>query len=427
MDKLLNLFVSIVSQPSILVSLIALLGLVLQKKKFSEVIQGTIKTFVGFLVLIGGAGLISNSLTPFASMFQTALHTQGVVPSNEAVVAIALQQFGTPTALIMLVGMIVNILLARFTRYKFIFLTGQAMLYVSCLTAVILVSAGFTANVWMILLGGHTGNIGYASSGWIGKFFGNKDRSTEDIKIPKSFSFLRDSTVSIMLLMSIVYVALALLAGPGFVERELSNGDNAVIFALIQAGTFTAGFVIVLQGVRMVLAEIVPAFQGIAKKLVPDSKPALDVPIVFPYAPNAVLIGFFVSFFVGTLSMFAMIGLQTTVIIPGVVGHFFCGAASGVFGNSTGGRRGAVLGSAFNSLLISWLPLFILPVLGDLKIASSTFADTDYLVPGLVLGKLGEYGQMALTVGIIAFFLLVVLSSFLFAGKRTNIVSKEQN
>ena len=46
MDKLLNLFVSIVSQPSILVSLIALLGLVLQKKKFSEVIQGTIKTFV---------------------------------------------------------------------------------------------------------------------------------------------------------------------------------------------------------------------------------------------------------------------------------------------------------------------------------------------------------------------------------------------
>lgn len=124
--------------------------------------------------------------------------------------------------------------------------------------------------------------------------------------------------------------------------------------------------------------------------------------------------------------MFAMIGLQTTVIIPGVVGHFFCGAASGVFGNSTGGRRGAVLGSAFNSLLISWLPLFILPVLGDLKIASSTFADTDYLVPGLVLGKLGEYGQMALTVGIIAFFLLVVLSSFLLPEKEQTLFLKNR-
>ena len=65
--------------------------------------------------------------------------------------------------------------------------------------------------------------------------------------------------------------------------------------------------------------------------------------------------------------MLAMVGLNTTVIIPGVVGHFFCGAAAGVFGNSTGGRRGAILGAAFNGLLISWLPLFILPVLGDLQ------------------------------------------------------------
>lgn len=49
METLLNLFVSIVSQPAILVSLIALLGLVLQKKKFSDVVQGTLKTFVELL------------------------------------------------------------------------------------------------------------------------------------------------------------------------------------------------------------------------------------------------------------------------------------------------------------------------------------------------------------------------------------------
>ena len=142
----------------------------------------------------------------------------------------------------------------------------------------------------------------------------------------------------------------------------------------------------------------------------PNSKPALDVPIIFPYAPNAVLIGFFVSFIVGTISMLAMVGLNTTVIIPGVVGHFFCGAAA-AFWKFHRGRRGAILGAAFNGLLISWLPLFILPVLGDLQLASSTFADTDYLIPGLFLGKLGEAGPSLLVGGIIAFVVVVLLAS----------------
>jgi len=455
MKSLLNLFISVVTQPAILVALIAMLGLILQKKKSTEIIQGTIKTFAGFLVLIGGAGILSNSLTPFAAMFKFALHVQGVVPSNEAVVAIALVKYGTTTALIMLFGMIVNIILARFTRFKYIFLTGQAMLYVSCLTAVVLVSANLGTGLVTILLGGlfegtlltitpalcqpfmrkitgsddvamgHTGNIGYAVSGLIGKLFGNDKQSTEDLDIPKSLSFLRDSTVSITLLMSVVYIALAIVSGSSFVESKLSSGNNFIIYSLVQAGTFAAGFIVVLQGVRMILGEIVPAFQGIAQKLVPNSKPALDVPIIFPYAPNAVLIGFFVSFIVGTISMFIMIAIKTTVIIPGVVGHFFCGAAASVYGNSTGGKRGAILGSAVNGLLISWLPLFILPVLGNLKLATSTFADTDYLIPGIILGKIGSCGQSALIFGIIAFTLIVVILSFLLNSRNNKKITEK--
>lgn len=87
-------------------------------------------------------------------MFQFSLGVQGVVPSNEAVVAIALVDYGSVTAMIMFVGMLVNIALARFTKFKYIFLTSQAMLYVSCLTAVILVSAGFGNGLFTILLGG---------------------------------------------------------------------------------------------------------------------------------------------------------------------------------------------------------------------------------------------------------------------------------
>lgn len=453
MSALLNIFQSIATTPALLVGLIALLGLLLQKKSATDVIQGSIKTFAGFLILTGGAGILSNALTPFAKMFKFALGVQGVVPSNEAVVAIALVKYGSTAALIMLVGMIVNVLLARFTKFKYIFLTGQAMLYVACFAAVVMVSAGMGSGWKTILLGGlfegtlftitpalcqpfmrkitkgdavamgHTGNIGYAIAGLCGKFFGDKKHDTEDIQFPKALGFMRDSTVSITIVMAIVYIILAIICGPHFVEHSLSKGTNYIIYSIVQAGTFAAGFAVVLQGVRMILAEIIPAFQGIAQKLVPNSKPALDVPIIFPYAPNAVLLGFLVSFFVGTICMFIMVAMHTTVIIPGVVGHFFCGAAAAIYGNSMGGRRGAIIGATVNSIIISFLPLFVLPVLGDLKMAASTFADTDYLIPGIVLGKLGNMGSTALTIGIIAFTVIVVLVS-LFMKKPSKAATK---
>ena len=53
----------------------------------------------------------------------------------------------------------------------------------------------------------------------------------------------------------------------------------------------------------MLIAEIVPVFKGISEELILNSKPAIDCPIVFPYAPNAVLIGFLSSFIGGIVGL----------------------------------------------------------------------------------------------------------------------------
>ena len=113
---MMKFILDIVSTPAILVALIAILGLVLQKKKLPDIIKGGIKTFVGFLVVSGGAGIVQNSLNPFGTMFEHAFHLSGVVPNNEAIVAVALTTYGSATAMIMFAGMVFNILIARFTQ-----------------------------------------------------------------------------------------------------------------------------------------------------------------------------------------------------------------------------------------------------------------------------------------------------------------------
>ncbi|WP_281188196.1 PTS ascorbate transporter subunit IIC [Vibrio harveyi] len=404
----------VLSEPAVLVGLIALIGLIAQKKPVTECIKGTVKTILGFIVLGAGAGLVVTSLGDFATIFQHAFGITGVVPNNEAIVSIAQEAFGKEMAMIMFFGMLVNILIARFTPWKFIFLTGHHTLFMSMMVAAILASSGMK-GVPLIALGslvvgsvmvffpaiahkymkqvtgsddvaiGHFSTLSYVLAGFIGSKFGNKGHSTEEMNVPKSLLFLRDTPVAISFTMGIIFMVTCIFAGGDFV-REVSGGKHWFMFALMQSITFAGGVYVILQGVRMVIAEIVPAFKGISDKLVPNAKPALDCPVVFPYAPNAVLVGFLSSFAAGLLGMFLLYVMGLTVIIPGVVPHFFVGAAAGVFGNATGGRRGAILGAFAQGLLITFLPVFLMPVLGDLGFANTTFSDADFGAVGILLG-----------------------------------------
>jgi len=72
---------------------------------------------------------------------------------------------------------------------------------------------------------------------------------------------------------------------------------------------------------------------------------------------------------------------------PGVVPHFFCGATAGVFGNATGGLRGCIAGAFAQGLLITFLPVFLMPVLGNLGFANTTFSDADFGAVGIILGN----------------------------------------
>ncbi|AFK85299.1 MULTISPECIES: PTS ascorbate transporter subunit IIC [Thermoanaerobacterium] len=435
----MQFIVSLFNQPSIMAGLMALIGLIALKKPIQQIISGTLKTIIGFIILQVGATAIANTLGVLGPIFQEAFHMQGVIPTNEAVIGLAQKMFGSEMALMMLFGFLVNLIIARFTPLKYVFLTGHHILFMSGLLAAVLSTAGFK-GVELIVVGslilgstmvltpalvqpyyrkvtgndsvamGHYNALTYVISAYIGKITGNKEHSTEDIKVPQGLSFFRDNTLSTAIVMAIIFL-ITMYSANRSVVLKASGGSDVFIFAITQALTFTAGFVVVLQGVRMMLAEIVPAFKGIAEKIVPDAIPALDCPVIFPFAPNAVIIGFLSSLVGGIIMFLILPHTGLAVIIPGLIPLFFVGAAAGVLTNATGGLRGTIIGGIINGAILTLLPALLLPVMGQLGFANSTFGDADFVFTGIVVGYLAKLftktGIYALVAILILIFIIV--------------------
>lgn len=411
----MEFIVSLFNNPAILLGLVAFIGLIAQKKTMTEVMIGTFKTIIGFIIFGLGAGAMSGALQKFNTLFQTGFHITGVVASPEAATALAQDQYGFIVSSVLILGFIMNLVFARITPLKNIFFTGGHSLFFACVLALIIKSYGYTDTITIILGGtllgffsaalpqlcqpfmrkitgsddvaiGHFNMIGYALSGYIGKLFSkHQDKTTEDINFPKWLSFFRDFLMGMAVIMLVLFYVSALAAGKE-VTQELAGSTHWLVFPMIQAFTFTAGMSVLMTGVRMFLAEITTAFVSISEKFIPNSRPALDVPTVFPFAPTAVIVGFLSSYAAGLIATFIMAALKfLVVIIPAAHIAFFSGGTAGVFGNSTGGWRGAVVGSFVVGLLLAFLPVVLYPVYAGMGIEGSTFPNVDYNVVGMLL------------------------------------------
>jgi ascorbate PTS system EIIC component len=275
---------------------------------------------------------------------------------------------------------------------------------------------------------GHFGSLGYYIAAWVGKFVGNPEDSTEDMEIPEKFGFLRDTTISTAITMLVFYLIAAIAAGPAFIQESLSGGTNFLVFAAMSALKFAVGVTIVYNGVRMILGDLIPAFQGISNKIIPNAVPAVDCAVFFTYAPTAVVIGFIASFIGGVVGMFILGALGGVLIIPGLVPHFFTGATAGIFGNATGGKRGSIIGAFVNGLGITFLAAFLLPVLGELGFQNTTFGDFDFGVLGILFGKASSWlGGTGIYILIILAFLAIIIPSFVKTrGNALNNIIEEE-
>lgn len=415
---MLHTIASILSNPAIILGIIAAVGLIALRKSTSDIIKGTLKTVFGFIMLQQGSNIIVNALVPFSTMFTEAFGLKGIVAEDNSLVAAVQVVLGKETALILLFSFLINLVIARITKWKYIFLTGHMMFSFAGTMAIVFNLMGLS-SINTIILGsliqgismvlfpaisqpfvrkvtgnnhvafGFWGSSWISLSGYIGGLVGNKEKSSEDVKVPKSLDFLKDMSILMGIVMVIIYVVTSLFVDHATMQK-ITSGQSAIQFSIMNALTFVVGILVLLQGVRMFLGEIVPAFKGVGEKIVPGAKPALDVPIFFSFAPIAVTLGF-LSALVGSLIVTFISSVLPVVVLPSVIGLFFMGGAAGVFGNSTGGRRGAivagfVLGLSWSLLIAITYPLINLEGYG---IEGLWFASPDAIIVAVIIRLVG--------------------------------------
>src|SRR5699024_10336430 len=210
-----------------LIGLMTAIGLIALRKSVGQVAGGALKAVLGFLLIGAGATLVTASLAPLGTMIQGALGAQGVVPTNETIAGIAQEEFEALVAWLMIRGFVIASRPARFAPLPYGFLTGHHLLFMATLITVVMASAGMPTLVVVILgavlLGilmvalpalaqlwtrrisgddsiaiGHFGTAGYIAAGAVGRLVDprGRSRSTEDLKVPESLRFLRDSMVA---------------------------------------------------------------------------------------------------------------------------------------------------------------------------------------------------------------------------------------
>lgn len=414
MPDIVTILVKSLTQAPIFLSLVTLVGLLLQHKKPHEILDGVIKTLVGMTMLSTGSGLLTSTLTPVIQKLNAVTGVQGVVPQNFSVYGTMLSEYATAVVMAFLLGFVINLILVKvlpWKQCKNVYLTVHvALILSSFLCAATSAAFGWeivsvpTIVLSGVLLGcyntfspaiarlytkdvtgdnytlGHQLQIGTGLACLLAKAVGNPEENADKIKLPKGLEVLKDVTVAMAILMPVIFIGMGVVIGEAGID-ELAGGTYWLVWLFLQGISFTAGFTILLAGVRMFINQLLPAFKGIADKYAKGSIPALDCAIFYPLSGTGAMLGFIAAALGAVAAMVVTIVFQMPVVVfpsPNVV--VFDGMTLGVFGNKYGGWKGAIAAGFVTCFLVHLLVIFLYPLTGVLYGGGLTYSQTDYSI-----------------------------------------------
>lgn len=444
---------NILQNPAFFVGLLVLIGYLLLKKPIHEVFAGFIKATVGYLILDVGAGGLVRTFRPILVALGSKFELNaavidpyfGLAADNAKLETMGFISVATSA---LLIGFFVNIILVAFrkvTKVRTLFITGHIMVQQAATISVFVlllipqfrnafgawavgiicglywaVSSNVTVEPTQRLTGGGGFAIGHQQQFaiWfvdkVAPFFGKKEENLDNLKLPNFLSIFHDTVVASATLMLIFFGAILTFIGSDVMSNADLIGAGAFVPAkqsffmyIIQTSlTFSVNLFILMQGVRMFVAELTNAFQGISSKLLPGSFPAVDVAASYGFgSANAVLSGFAFGL-IGQLITIALLVVfkSPILIITGFVPVFFDNAAIAVYADKRGGWKAAVLLSFISGILQVSLGALAVGLLG---LTGGFHGNIDLVLPWLPIGYIFKYLGIAGYVIACVFFLVI--------------------
>ena len=417
MNILLYIINNILSQAAFVIGIVVVIGMIAQKKSVEKIVPSAFKAMIGFTIINTAGQSLGMALLPLQTMYTKIFNLQMEGVDINTAIPEGLSGIGMEMSIIFALGFVMNLLIARLTKFKYVHLSPHVSFFYAGLiaallkygtkfnTATIIVigsillgiymtfSCAYVA-VWMKTVKGgegftlgHSSSVGILISSVLAKAIGNKDDDLENIKFPKRLNFLREMTIALSIVMTLLFLISCVLAGPSWIAENVSVGKDIITYSLQNGIIFGMWITVIITGVRMMVGEIIPAFHGFAEKIIPNAMPGLDIPLLFPNYPVSVIIGFLSSLVAGLLGMFILAVLNYPIVVfPALIPTFFTGAITAIFGNANGGRRGAVAGSFVNGLILIFGQAFLLPMVGSYQSIMRILAETDYAFYGPLLG-----------------------------------------
>ena len=389
------LFANIIGENAIFLGLIALCGLLLQKKNARETFIGVIKTILRYYIFTAGSNLAISALQVINTTLTPSLGVESGIVQTSGTFMIYLAEgmkYLAPRIMpLFIVSWFVHILLVKIFNkfFKAVYLTVHKALEFMCILMIFFYSVmgwegimlyipvvAFSALWWTIspmltyktsmeitdggFCLGHGNQFGAFIADKIGGFFGDPEKDdTNNLHLPGFLNIFSDSTTNLTISMVITFLLtwgiVTFIGNPTAIGalNESAGEYNSFVYMIIQGIQFGAGAVILLQGVNMFLSSLIPAFQGISEKVIPGSVPAVDCIAYFGFSPISVILSFISYLSAGILCTVMCLIFKTPIFLFfAVPSAFFDSASIGVFANRKGGWK-AVIAVGFICGLIS--------------------------------------------------------------------------